>query len=332
MKKITEDTPLMTALKNKSWNAAEQLIRDGAEVNVENAQGDSPLSLSLGPTPEHFAASAALLRAGADPNIYSPRSTHWPEPFLTGMAEYNYPPSLIALALERGADVNIKDPEERETPLFAALRKNRFGQIELLCQHGADLAVVNTYGQCVLSCIDTFNTLKGIKSLEILLKNGLSADTPYGGGWAKHTMMEEAVQYGYTEIMITLLNHGADINHQDFLGRTPLMQGIDSENTYRLLVANDADLNIQDNEGMTAIMHALHYGDSDAIKFIFNYSAKPFNLGLKNKAGETARTMAKNLLANATDESKIWTLKRALYFIEQEMGISEKANDSNQRD
>ena len=288
--------------------------------------------LSLGPRRINFDLTADLLEAGALPNVFTAGTSQAPSPLLTEMVLYNYPVAVVELALEKGADVNIKDPGEQETPLFAALRNNRFALINLLGCWDADYTLCNAYGQSVLSCIDTFNTLKGIRSLDIMIKNGLDPDAQFGLDGTGGTLMEQAVRYRQTEIMITLLNNGADINRKDFAGRTPLMQGINDENTYRLFIANAADLNAQDNEGCTAIMHALRTADSDAIKFIFKYSDQSFDLSLKNKAGETAHTLAENLLKKETDEERIWNLERGLYFIEQELGIPEKSNPGRPRE
>ena len=329
MKKVTEQNPLLTALKNKDWPGAEKLIVAGAEVNISNAAGETPLILSLGARPTHARVTQALLVAGANPNVFTCGKVQPPSPFLTELLHYNYPAEVVELALAKGADPNIKDSHEQETPLFTALRNNNFAAINLLMREGADFTACNTYGQCVLSCIDTFNTRKGIQALEIMLKRGLPPDTRAGNDRTGITLMEEAVRYGYTEIMITLLNHGADINNPDFLGRTPLMQGISKENTLRLFIANAADLNAQDREGWTALMHAVNATDGDAVKFILEYSDQSFDLNLKNNAGETALTMAQKQLAAEKDPERRWSLERSVYFLENEMGVAEKVTKKN---
>ena len=333
MQKVTEDNTLITALKKRDWAAARALVESGTvEVNVATTDGATPLSLSLAPQANNLGLTSCLLAAGADPNVLVPSATHSAQPLLTEMILHEYPASVVVQALDRGADINRTDEADQEPPLFTAVRGNHYQLIELLVRRGADLTPRNAYGQCLLNCIDTFNTRKGIKSLEILLKNGLPPDAQFGLEAQGGTLMEQAVRYGHTEIMITLLNHGSDINYQGFLGRTPLMQGIGDENTYRLLVANGADLNRQDNHGLTALMHALTAADGDAVKFILKYSDQSFDLNLKNQAGETAHQMGQRLLATEKDSDRRWGLERAVHLLGEEMGISENASAARTRE
>ncbi len=67
-----------------------------------------------------------------------------------------------------------------------------------------------------------------------------------------------------------LLNEGANINHQDNLGRTPLMWSIINHNmpVFKLLLKNGADINIRDNNGVNALDIALQKGFSEMALFL----------------------------------------------------------------
>ena len=337
MKKINGDNALMTALKNNRLLDAKKLVWAGAAVDVINENGETPLILSVGPTRMHADVTIEILRAGADPNVRAPKIMGERQlPFLSLLVLNKYRDSSLEFALDHGADIDCRDPHHQETPLFLALRDNNFELVALLSKRGADFTVTNIYDQCPLSCIDTTNTLKGVQALETMLDNRLPPDTPLCGDKLAPTMMERAVRFGQTELMIPLLKRGADINRKNFFGKTPLMLGIDAPNVYRLLITNGADINIQDNEGLTAVMYAVHAKNSDALEFMLRYAEQKIDWSLKNKAGENARTMTKNLLnqekaARVPDENTLRSLERALKLIDEEIKITQRAAGLNER-
>ena len=73
------------------------------------------------------------------------------------------------------------------------------------------------------------------------------------------------------EIVKLLINKGAEVNVQDNRGVTPLMHALDLSNleVIKYLITAGADTNIQDNEGYTIVDYALWRGDPARIKLAF---------------------------------------------------------------
>ena len=73
---------------------------------------------------------------------------------------------------------------------------------------------------------------------------------------------------GYLEIVKLLLKHKADINGQDYFGKTPLIKAAASNHSkvIELLLANGADPTMKDRFGSTALMEAKHHHNSEAVK------------------------------------------------------------------
>jgi len=74
-----------------------------------------------------------------------------------------------------------------------------------------------------------------------------------------------------------LVKDGADINAQDECGRSALIMAMDQDlaNTdwIEFLVANDIDVNLQDNNGDTALDLARYNGNQEAIDLLIKHHA-----------------------------------------------------------
>ena len=67
---------------------------------------------------------------------------------------------------------------------------------------------------------------------------------------------------GHDRCVEVLLDAGADINAQDEVGRTALMEACVAfkKDVIRLLISRGADVNLCDNNGCTALMRAAYGG------------------------------------------------------------------------
>ena len=123
-------TPLHWAVASESSQAAEKLLRAGADINATTANGSTAL---------HWAAhkntvdvGQVLLENGADVNAASDKGytpLHW--------AAIGDSPDMVRLLVAYGATVN-RPGEDGFTALHCAVRKDAAETVKLLFRYGAD--------------------------------------------------------------------------------------------------------------------------------------------------------------------------------------------------
>lgn len=82
---------------------------------------------------------------------------------------------------------------------------------------------------------------------------------------------------GHTNVLSVLISHGANVNFQDNNGLTALIKAsIRGQNlcTVKLLVANGGDVNIQDNCGSTALYFAVDKKLVAVVRYFCENNAK----------------------------------------------------------
>jgi len=107
------------------------------------------------------------------------------------------------------------------------------------------------------------------------------------------TLLTVSSQTQSLEIVHALLKKGADVNGQNVSGWTPLMAAIKAEtkteeeiyDMVEFLLENNANPNIQDHTGKTALMHAAEKNYSSIVQLLLKVGAKT---NIKNNEGRTA--------------------------------------------
>ena len=128
---------LLDAAQQGDVAAARQLLNGGADANLRDVDGSTPLLYAA-----HLGDSElvnVLLMAGADPNVanrYGVAPIH--EASLVADA------ALIGLLLDAGAEVERALPQG-ETPLMLAARTSSLAAVRLLIERGANVNVVERW-------------------------------------------------------------------------------------------------------------------------------------------------------------------------------------------
>ncbi|NWS94416.1 RN5A ribonuclease, partial [Mionectes macconnelli] len=105
-----------------------------------------------------------------------------------------------------------------------------------------------------------------------LLEKGADVNSKVGGGW---TPLHAAVQTGHEDLVQLLLEKGACLHARKDNGGTAFTEaGIMGDvKILKLLLDRGADINDPDSNGFTAFMEAAWYGKDEALKFLYSKGA-----------------------------------------------------------
>ena len=206
-------------------------LAQGAEINVQDQDGASPLHWAAGYGREP--AVEALLASGADVHARSYigfRPLHW-------WAIWNGDSAVLETMMAAGANVHVRDGLGI-TPLHEAAESPNLLSVTALLKAGANVNARGIGGGGPL----LMAAYRGrVEVVEVLLAAG--ADVNQRGGAFAHSEWERGnvtplhmtasalVDYVPSEaaqrVAELLLDHGADVNAEDLYDRTPLDDAID---------------------------------------------------------------------------------------------------------
>lgn len=255
---ISGSTALLFAALYDYADICTLLVEAGADMNVTNVMGRTPLS------------SAIATRAQTDGKA----------------ADY---------LIRAGADLDIPDKEGR-TALSLAAECGRTGIVTRLLDAGADARHKDTKGMCAFSwavCGGHADTLAVFMERHLFPEEELGKALTEAGfrGFADSTdvlirMSEPAETAAYFALMGACvqdcagvaricLQYPCDVNKPSEFGMTLLMLACycRSMEVAKLLVAHGADVNAADEEGMTALMYAAVKHDARMMFFLIGRGA-----------------------------------------------------------
>ncbi len=171
-------TPLMGASAGGHADTLSTLLVRRADINAVDEEGKTALAWAV--SHKRLEAIHLLLDRGADVNLSGEdiRHAHYMEKHLQkqeggesdivrkmrfrrgstplGLAVAHDNREIIALLLQRGADVNSPHGFHGNTPLYAAAMAGRAEMVRFLLEHGADTTIKDATGQTALSMAEQF--------------------------------------------------------------------------------------------------------------------------------------------------------------------------------
>ena len=227
---------LLTAARGNYELEVEALLKNGAEINAVDINGNTALMLACMKN-GNVKIVELLLNNNANINIqsqYGDTAFSW--------ACYNGNLDIAELLLKNDASVNAKGKSGNTPLMLACLNNNNVKIVEWLLKNRADMKVANEDGETPL----IFACYNGnLDIVKFLIENGadVNAKTKSGNTPLISICMDDKV-----EMAKILIANKADVNSKNKNGNTALMLacwGRKLEMT-KFLIENGADVNIQE--------------------------------------------------------------------------------------
>ena len=260
--RLPSDTPPPTAWQNMTatvlrlWHHQPPESREVRPTVLQAA-----LASETGSGQAKLETAAALLNAGADPNLPHLLPSEWcsdDAPLV--MAVNQSQPQLVGLLLDKHADAAARDPRGTSCLNIAAGGGWYWGQnaqsVALLLAHGADANAPDARG--ITPLIAATERQISLPVFTLLLKHGASVsaqgpdgETAFLALMTHHRLLDSPETFAVIKL---LLAHGANVNACDKRGRTPLMLAAARGQiiTSQTLIAFGADKAARDAQGHTA--------------------------------------------------------------------------------
>ncbi|KAI2473680.1 ankyrin repeat-containing domain protein [Annulohypoxylon bovei var. microspora] len=219
---------------------------------------------------------------------------------------------LVESLIDLGASVNDAE-SDGYTALCRAAMSNNVEMTRYLLDNGANVDQLRNGGKHALHDACAWGSTKAI---EVLLEKNAVADQPddekvppiavsatwglirgirkmipYSSKESISWALIHAARYGYHEITTALLDAGANINHQDEFGNTPLQFSCWNANSRvtQVLLARMPNIDLADNDGYTATTDAARRGEFECLKLLLDAGA---DTDVETTVGKRAITCA----------------------------------------
>ena len=273
-------TPMIAAAGNGHVHVLRCLVENGADVN--GTSDDAFTALMIASYFGQLDAVNFLIKHGAgvhhkDNLGYT--ALHHAVTHDLGSCE------LLSCLIKSGANVNARANDNR-TPLMIASENNHLNAVIFLTDHGANIDLQDREGYSSLHYA-AGNISDSCNVLDFLITNDADVNAFTND---KFTPLIIASNCNNLNVVNSLIKHGANIHLVDRYGRTALHYSItvvdhDSVTVLRSLIKNGADVNALTNDNCSPLMMSSLSGSVNVVTILVENGA---NMDMQNQNGDTA--------------------------------------------
>jgi uncharacterized protein len=264
-------TPLMRAAIDSDYEKAKLLIEQGANVNIRSATADRTTALNFalinGGQLGSLSVAELLIENGADVNAAGSPNALGLAPIhaIMQITQIDNRWKILQSLLAHGAHINAQS-EDGSTMMHIAVTTRDVDWIDRLNEEYGQIINYNikdNKGRTPLqlaielghvSLNDAWSPQNSLEKRPVYIGNDFNVRATDNQG---RTGFQLAVIREDWQFVTALLEHGADINHQDLLGNTALhyaVVGIDPKKYVEFLLSKKAATNIANSRGQTPLM------------------------------------------------------------------------------
>lgn len=276
-----EDFSLLSiAVMDNNIEMAELLLKYKADVNTVVSYGDTALILAA--DNNNMEMVKLLLSYGADIDYQGFRGRTALFSSLNKGDNGKENIEMVKLLIKNKADVNIAydgDYENEETPLMYAIMKGYKETVKILIANKADINKRNRNNANAL----IYAYMYGHDDIaDILLQNGSDSldkslkvcDLNQSTLLNHNVPLINAAHYSTNEVFLQkLIDSGADVNYKNDDTALTEAASYNNINAVKVLLKNNADVNVQNYYDMTALMKACYNGNLEITKMLLDAGA-----------------------------------------------------------
>lgn len=252
-----KNSVLLAAVISDSYSTVKLLL--DSSLKAINGQNDSGTPLTVAASYSSQAILPLLLERGAEINLQDNKGDTPLNAFIKNLSfHYNSPPGFDVVGrakflIQHGADVNRRN-KEGITPLLRSILSYRYDLTKLLIENGADVNAKSDFGCSILLKAVSVNGYymsddiwskelnQQYKTAKLLISKGADVNAKNKDDYS---VLMAAIWPGKTSAKLVklLIDHGADINAISKNGLTPLRKAV-KENQWegiQLLMEKGAD-------------------------------------------------------------------------------------------
>jgi ankyrin repeat protein len=287
-------TALHLAAHNGSVAVIKLLIEYGIEVDARSNIGTTALHEAV--IRQHLDAARALLEAGADTDATTTESMRQNREDMLdlitiAMEQDSYAsrevqdaigktplyiaadtnqPTMARLLIAQGAQVDLST-NLGATPLHVATFRGHIETVKLLLEKGADASKRTKSGATTLHLAAEF---KVPELVDIMLSRGVDPDIL--DDWNDTAIVRAIGPRASLEVLQRFVELGVSPNVINKLTQTPLLQRavlLGHENIVKYLLDQNADVDVVNLQGATALHHAANHGFVEIIRLLLQKGA-----------------------------------------------------------